>query len=449
MAFTEAFCILEHLIVAELGERLPDRGLGENFAEPTAQRFGFHFLAKQTLEAVAQFLGSPAQMRFENLSHVHARRNAERIENDLHRSAVGHVGHVFLRNNARDDALVPVAPGHFVADRKLAFHGDIDLDQLDDAGRQLVALLELFLALFGDLAKHIDLTRSHLLDLFYFLDEQRIFFVEFQALQVTRGNLFDDFTGKLDALGQQALVGLFVVQVSLQNFAAEQIGQALETLVGQDTDFVGEVLFQFENLCGFDGLVPLVFFFTLASEDFHVDDSAFDAWRAIERSVANVSGFFTEDSAQQLFLRRQRGFALRRNLADQNVAGLDDGADTNDTAFVEGAKERFADVGDVASNFFRAKLGGVRFDFVLLDVDGGVVVDLHQLFADEDGVFEVVAAPRKERDQHVAPESQFTALGARTVCQNLDLLHTVANTNERLLADARVLVRTLEFNRSE
>src|SRR6202166_2759265 len=351
-AFADTFRVLEHLVVAEFGQSLPDRGFGENFAEPAAQSFGFHFLAEQTLEAVAQLLGSPAKMRFENLAHVHTRRNAQRIEHDLHRSAVGHIRHVFLRNDARDDALVTVAAGHFVADGKLALHGDIDLDQLDDAGRQLVSLLELFLALCGDLAKHIDLTRSHLLDLFDFLDEQRIFFIEFQALQVTGGNLFDDFPGKLNALGQQALVGLFVVQVSLQNLVAEQIGQALETLVGQDADFVGEVLFEFKDLRGFDGLVPLVFFSALASEDFHVDDSAFDAWRAIERSVANVSGFFTEDSAQQLFLRSQRGFALRRNLADQNVAGLDDGADTNDTAFVEVAKERFADVGDVASNFF-------------------------------------------------------------------------------------------------
>src|ERR1700730_6637043 len=140
-AFTEAFGILEQLIVAELGQSLPNRGFGENFAEPAAQRFGFYFLAEQTLETVAQFLGSPAEMRFENLSHVHTRRNTERIENNLHGSAIRHVGHVFLRNDARDDALVTVAAGHFVADRKLALHGDIDFDQLDDAGRQLVALL--------------------------------------------------------------------------------------------------------------------------------------------------------------------------------------------------------------------------------------------------------------------------------------------------------------------
>src|SRR6202011_6101343 len=77
---------------------------------------------------------------------------------------------------------------------------------------------------------------------------------------------------------------------------------------------------------------------------------------------------------------------------------------------------------------------------------GGVVIVLDQFFADEDGVFEVVTAPGKERDQNVASESQFTTLSARTVGQNLGLLHTIAYTNERLLADASVLIRTLEFN---
>ena len=43
----------------------------------------------------------------------------------------------------RDDALVAVAAGHLVADRELALLGDEDLDQLDHAGRQLVAAKDL------------------------------------------------------------------------------------------------------------------------------------------------------------------------------------------------------------------------------------------------------------------------------------------------------------------
>src|SRR6267143_1762752 len=174
-AFAEAFSDFEQIVVAQLRERLPDRGIRKNFAEPAAQGFGADFLAQQTLQAVAELLGGPAEVRLQNLSDVHTRRNAERIENDLDGSAIGKVRHVFLGHDARDDALVAVAAGHFVADGKLALHGDVGLDQLDHARRQLVTLLEFLLAFFGDLAQHIDLPRSHLLDLFDFLDKQRIF----------------------------------------------------------------------------------------------------------------------------------------------------------------------------------------------------------------------------------------------------------------------------------
>ena len=166
----------------------------------------------------AEFFRSPAEVRFENLSDVHTRRNAERVQNDFHRRAVGHVRHVFFRNDARDDALVSVAACHLVADGKLALHRDVGLNQLDHAGRQFVALLEFADALVGDLAKHVDLARSHLLDFVDLLDEQRVFVVQAQPLQVARGDLFDDVARQLGALGQQALVGVLVVQVGSQAF---------------------------------------------------------------------------------------------------------------------------------------------------------------------------------------------------------------------------------------
>src|SRR5216684_707762 len=388
-ALAEAFGDFQQLIVVKLRERLPNCGVRENFAEPAPDRFRTRFLVEKTGEAVTQLLGSPAEVRLENLADVHTRRNAKRVENDLDGSAVGHIGHVFLRHDAGNDALVAVAAGHFVADGKLALHGDIDLDQLDDARRQLVALLELILALLGDLAEHVDLPRGHLLDFLDFLDEQGIFFVELQALEVARGDFFDNLARQLGALGQQALVGLLVVQVGLKNLAAEQIVQALEALIREDADFVGEVFLQLENL---------------------------------------------------------RGFAFGRDLADKNVAGLHHRADADHTAFVEVAKEGLADVGNVARDFLGAEFGVARFDFVLLDVNRSVIVVLHQFFADQDGVFEVVAAPREKRHEDVAPQGQLAALGARAVGQHLALFHAVAHAHERLLADAGVLVRTLELD---
>ncbi len=114
-----------------------------------------------------------------------------------------------------------MAAGHFVADGELALHGDVDFRQLDDAGGQFVALLEFVLALFGDLAEHIDLARGHLFDLFDFFDQQRILFVQFQTLEVPRGDFLDKIASEFHALGEQPLVGLLVVQVGLQDLAAE------------------------------------------------------------------------------------------------------------------------------------------------------------------------------------------------------------------------------------
>ena len=70
------------------------------------------------------------------------RRNAERVEDDVHRTAVLQVRHVLLGEDAGDDALVAVAAGHLVADGQLALDGDVHLHHLDDARRQLVALLD-------------------------------------------------------------------------------------------------------------------------------------------------------------------------------------------------------------------------------------------------------------------------------------------------------------------
>ena len=106
-----------------------------------------------------------------------------------------------------------MASGHLVAHGKLALHGDVALHQLDHAGRQFVALLQLSDAFIGDLAQHIDLARGHFFDLVDLFDEQRVFVVEPQALEIARGHLFQNVARQLGALDQQLLVGALVVQV--------------------------------------------------------------------------------------------------------------------------------------------------------------------------------------------------------------------------------------------
>ena len=85
--------------------------------------------------------GRVAEVRLEDLAHVHAGRDAERVLDDVDRRAVGQVRHVLDREDLGDDALVAVAPGQLVADRDLALLGDVDPHELVHARGQLVAVL--------------------------------------------------------------------------------------------------------------------------------------------------------------------------------------------------------------------------------------------------------------------------------------------------------------------
>src|SRR6185295_7899627 len=100
-----------------------------------------------------------------------------------------------------------------------------------------------------------------------------------------------------------------------------------------------------------DRFRPVILFDALAGEDLHADDDALDAGRADEAGVAHVAGFLAEDRAQQLLFRGQLRLPLRSDLADQDVARLDVGADPDDPALVEILQEALRDVRDVAGDF--------------------------------------------------------------------------------------------------
>ena len=59
----------------------------------------------------------------------------------------------------------------------------------------------------------------------------------------------------------------------------------------------------------------------LAAELADLDDLAALAVRHAERGVLHLAGLLTEDRAKQALLGRQLGLALRRDLADEDVAG--------------------------------------------------------------------------------------------------------------------------------
>ncbi len=114
-------------------------------------------------------------------------------------------------------------------------------------------------------------------------------------------------------------------------------------------------------------------------------------------------------------------FTFRRNLTHENRTRFDLGADANDAAVVQIAQHVFADVGNVARDFFRPELCVARFDFQLFDVNRGVVVLFNQLLGNQNRVLKVVTAPGHESDQHVAAEGQFATVRTRTISDYLSL----------------------------
>ena len=127
--------------------------------------------------------------------------------------------------------------------------------------------------------------------------------------------------------------------------------------------------------------------------------------------VSRTSEAFSPKIARSSFSSGVIGdFALRRHLADQDVARLHFGADIDDAGFVEVLQRLFADVRDVAGDFLLAELGVAGHDLELLDMDRGEDVVAHDALGDQDRILEVVAVPRHERDEHVAAERQLAQL---------------------------------------
>src|SRR3990172_8012304 len=63
----------------------------------------------------AHAAGRPAQVRLQHLADVHPAGNADRVQDDVDGRAVGEMRHVLHRQDAGDDALVPVTARHLVA----------------------------------------------------------------------------------------------------------------------------------------------------------------------------------------------------------------------------------------------------------------------------------------------------------------------------------------------
>src|SRR6185295_16117806 len=144
---------------------------------------------------------------------------------------------------------------------------------------------------------------------------------------------------ELVALVEEDLA-LVVDQLAGRRLAHEIRADLVEERVAEDLDLFVARLFETRALGLLDVARSLVLLRALAGEDAGVDDDARDARRHLERAVAHVAGLLAEDGAEQLLFGRELRLALRRDLADEDVARLDLGTDAHDARLVH-VLERF------------------------------------------------------------------------------------------------------------
>ncbi len=157
----------------------------------------------------------------------------------------------------------------------------------------------------------------------------------------------------------------------------------------------------------------------LAGEDLDVHDDAGLAVRDLQGGIADLAGLFAENGAQQALLSRQLGLALRGDLADEIIAGLDLCADADDAVLVEVLEGVLADVRDIAGDLFRPELRVAGFGLVFFNMNGRKDVLAHQALIEQDGVLVVVAFPGDEADKHVLAQRDFALRAGGAVGEDL------------------------------
>jgi hypothetical protein len=177
-----------------------------------------------------------------------------------------------------------------------------------------------------------------------------------------------------------------------------------------------------------------------AGEALHVHDYAALAVGYLKGGVADLSGLLAEYGAQQALLGGEVGLALGRDLAHQDVAGTDLGADGDDAALVQILQRVVAHAGDVAGDLLGSQLGVAGVALIFLYMDGGENVLHDKALGNQDGVLVVVAFPGHKADEDVLAQGNLALAGGGAVGQHVALLHPLAQRDDGTLVYAGALV---------
>ena len=69
-------------------------------------------------------------MDLKHLSDVHTGRHTKRVQNDIQRTSVRQIRHIFYRKHTGNDTLVTMTSGHLVTDRDLSLLCNVNADCL-------------------------------------------------------------------------------------------------------------------------------------------------------------------------------------------------------------------------------------------------------------------------------------------------------------------------------
>src|SRR5690606_25479931 len=166
---------IQHFAITQVVQAfLTTTDLVVDLAQELAQISDFALLFEHQVDLLTQTLGCEAQVGFENLPDVHTRRYAQRVEDNIDRRATGIVRHVFNRHNHRDHTLVTVATSHLVARLDATLDRQVNLDDLQHARRQVIALLQFALLVLELVVEQYAAVGNVRLSLFQLL-VQRVF----------------------------------------------------------------------------------------------------------------------------------------------------------------------------------------------------------------------------------------------------------------------------------
>ena len=391
-------------------------------------------------ETYAQFLSGPAEDGLEDLSDIHTRGHAQRVEDYIYGCTVCEERHILYAHNLGDDTLVTMASGHLVTHANLTAFGDIDFSHLDNTIGQFVTDSEVeFLAfeggiqllVFREVVEHTLCNESVLV----LIDGPvlQLYGVEVDVVKTLCGEVLSlgHHLGAHDVIDRHSLLVL------------KQFDQFLNQGLAQEFGFLLELGIQ---AC--DGLLVLHLGLAVLDStavEVLVDNDAGEGGAGLEGSVLHVAGLITEDGLEQFLLGRGVCLTLRGNLTDNDITGLDMCTDTNDTVLVEVLGGILAHVRYIGGELLHTTLGLAHFAELLDDMYGGEEVVTHDTFGEDDSILVVVTFPGDISDLEVITEREFTGFGSVALGEDLSLLYPIAFAYKRAEVDSRILVGTLEL----